>query len=107
MESLNRRRKCHLLRLKENCSLRKFCRHNNDASTAAWNNIVPPTSNQSISTAYAQHLHSPGQVEAVADIHMEEDQIAAQNQHNPEDRAEDWASDLDDVDPETGEKAQE
>lgn len=113
MESLPVRRKSCLLRIRENCPFRKLRRQTYDVSAANsspigsyCNNIGPPTSNQPISTVYSQPLPppsrcSPDQSEAVADVHMEEE-----NQQNPESRAEDCMDLDDDVDPETGERAQ-
>ncbi|KAM8735022.1 uncharacterized protein AB9X84_023642 isoform 1-T2 [Acanthopagrus schlegelii] len=127
MESLPVRRKSCLLRLRENCPFRKLRRQTYDVSAATsspigsyWDNIDLPTSNQPTSTVYpeplpplssCQRVCSPNQSEAAADVCMEEDPPAAENQQNPqnqqlENRAEDSMDLDDDVDPETGERAQ-
>ncbi|GAA6232442.1 involucrin-like [Lates japonicus] len=127
MESVPVRRKSCLLRLRENCPFRKLRRQTYALSATAsapigsyWNNVGLPTSNRPISTVCSQPLPplsgvSPSdQSEAATDVHMEEDPPAAgnqnlqnlQNQQNPENRAEDFMELNDNVDPETGERAQ-
>lgn len=120
------RRKSCLLRLRENCPFRKLRKQTYDVSSATpppigscWNNIGP-TNHQAMNTVYSEPLppvsrcksvSSPDRPEAV-DVHMEEDPPAAENPHgpqnpeNPENRAEDCMDLDDDVDPETGERAQ-
>ncbi|KAM9353232.1 uncharacterized protein ABDE67_005602 [Symphorus nematophorus] len=112
MASLPVRRTSCLLRLRDNCPFRKLRRRTYDVSAAAsspigpyWNN----TGNHPINSEPLPPVCCPDQSEAAADIPIEEDPPAAenqQNQQNPENRADDWM-DLDaDVDPETGERAQ-
>ncbi|TMS01625.1 hypothetical protein E3U43_020454 [Larimichthys crocea] len=122
MESLPVRRKSCLLRIRENCPFRKLRRKTYDVSAATsspigsyWNTTGPPTIEQPIRTVYSEPLPSlarcqsvcsPNQSELVADVHMEEEPDSQQNQQNQQNRAED-CMDLDnDVDPETGERAQ-
>ncbi|XP_076594219.1 uncharacterized protein LOC143325176 [Chaetodon auriga] len=124
MENLPVRRKSCLLRIRENCPFRKLRRQTYDVSAATssligsyWNNIGPATTNQPMSTVYSepspplfryQSVCSPNQSEVAADVQME-DLPAAENQNdqqNPENRAEDCMDLDDDVDPETGERAQ-
>ncbi|XP_023127410.1 uncharacterized protein LOC111569491 [Amphiprion ocellaris] len=116
MESLPVRRRSCLLRLRENCPFRNLRRRTYDVSAAAssqtgpnWNNIRLPATNQPISTIY-----SPDESEASVDMEespppVENQQNQQQNQqnqqHNPDNRDED-CMELDDVDPETGERAQ-
>ncbi|KAF1388598.1 hypothetical protein PFLUV_G00091960 [Perca fluviatilis] len=136
-----------LLRLRENCPIRKLLRRTYDVSAANsspigsyWNNVAPPTSSQPITErsqplphpSCCQRVSSPDQSEAAADVPMEEETQqnhnhtqqnqtqgnqnqtqqnqnqthGNQNQANPEDRMEDCMDLDEDVDPETGEKAQ-
>ncbi|KAG7218827.1 hypothetical protein INR49_019669 [Caranx melampygus] len=76
-----------------------------------WNNDGPLTSNQPISTVCSQSLphlasvwHS-SQSGAAADVHVEEEPPVAENQQNHQNQ--DCMELYDDVDPETGERAQE
>ncbi|TDG95874.1 hypothetical protein EPR50_G00244380 [Perca flavescens] len=139
-----------LLRLRENCPIRKLLRRTYDVSAANsspigsyWNNVAPPTCSQPITErsqplphpSCCQRVSSPDQSEAAADVPMEEETQQNQNQQNqtqqnqetqqnqtqqnqetqqnqnqtqgnPEDRAEDCMDLDEEVDPETGEKAQ-
>ncbi|KAM9309590.1 uncharacterized protein KZ484_025597 isoform 2-T2 [Pholidichthys leucotaenia] len=118
MASAPVRRKTCLLRLKENCPIRKLCRRTYDISAGAkpsssgpdWNPPNPTDgSNQPISTISSEPLPHSSRCslnQSQADAHMEEEPPTAESHQNPENQAEDRMELDNDVDPETGERAQ-
>ncbi|KAK9514467.1 hypothetical protein VZT92_027932 [Zoarces viviparus] len=115
MESVSR--KSCLLRLRETCPFRRLRRQTYDVSSAKpspiglyWNNKEgPPTGDQPMSTVYTEPLPPPSRCHSVRSHHQSEAAagVVMENQQNPEDTADDFMDLDDDIDPETGERAQQ
>ncbi|XP_076742918.1 uncharacterized protein LOC143419557 isoform X1 [Maylandia zebra] len=126
MESVPVRRRSCLLRFRERCPFRKLCRRTYDISAAdsspidlPWNDVRFSSTKQPMlqmfpHLARCQSFSPPDQSDA--DTHMEEDLCAAENHQNhqshqnqqqdAEGKADNHMELDDDVDPETGERAQ-